>query len=258
LGIVLKSNCSICEIDENWEAKFSKCENIIRSWMGRDLTMIGRITLVKSFLAPQFLYLMQSVFLPQQIIDRINTLFFKYIWSKGHMYKESDLRTVKERVKRKTLVKSYQDQGLNMIDMNHFQIAFACKWISNLESDNSASWKRIPLYHYSQILPGLNIFKCNVPFKEVRGIPKYFPNFYKKILVIWLDNNCYLDRLQNTITSAQLLWNNKLIAYRNNPLYVKRWINAGILFVSDFLDERGNIDYNILYQKIRNGPITVM
>lgn len=75
----MKSDQRLNEIEENWELKFMKCENIIRSWMTRDLTMMGRISLVKALLAPQFLYLMQAYILPEKVINRINQLFFKYI-----------------------------------------------------------------------------------------------------------------------------------------------------------------------------------
>ena len=57
LGITIQGDKLIHQIEENIEIRINKCINIIKSWKRRYLTIAGKITLVKSFLLPQFLYL---------------------------------------------------------------------------------------------------------------------------------------------------------------------------------------------------------
>ena len=77
-------------------SKFVKCENIIKSLRYRNVTIMGRITIAKTFLAAQFIYLMQSTILSDNILKSINTLLFKFIWNL--IYKEEDLKRVTEKV----------------------------------------------------------------------------------------------------------------------------------------------------------------
>ena len=118
LGVHFKNDCRASNVSENWTSKLSKMEGIMKSWMMRNLTILGKITLVKSFLASQFIYIMQGLILPQDVLTRINTLLFKYIWNSKHIYKESDLKKkVVEKVKRSTLIQDYSKGGLNIIDV---------------------------------------------------------------------------------------------------------------------------------------------
>ena len=50
-------------------------------------------------------------------------------------------------------------------------------------------------------------------------------------------------------------YNNKII-YRNNCIFIPRWIKHGISFVSDIMTENGQISYNKVIQKIQDTGIT--
>ena len=106
----------------------------------------------------------------------------------------------------------------------------------------------------------LNIFRCNVSAKTFKGNPKYLPRFYKTILNIWLESGCSDQNLYdgNILNSSQLLWNNKYITFKANPLYLERWIKAGVLVASDILTRDGQFDYQKLYSKLPDNAITQM
>ena len=143
-----------------------------------------------------------------------------------------------------------------MIDIEHFQIAFACKWVKHLENETYSAWKQIPLYYYGKILPKLNVFMSNITFDEIRGFPKYFPSFYKMVIQTWLDNGCSNAISMEYNNSTHMLWNNKLLIHKGTILYLPRWIKAGILYLCDILDFTGNLDYIKLYSKVPNNAIT--
>ena len=60
---------------------------------------------------------MQATILKEDVLDRINRLFFKFIWGKSGTFQESHIAKTTERVKRSTIIQSFENKGLNMIDI---------------------------------------------------------------------------------------------------------------------------------------------
>ena len=74
--------------------------------------MLGRIVIAKTFLMSQFLYIMQATILPETVLKRINSLLFKYIWSKKDTDNEIEQNRITEKVKRTTMIQSYEKGGI--------------------------------------------------------------------------------------------------------------------------------------------------
>ena len=64
----------------------------VRVWKWRDLTIIGRIQLVKTFIIPTFLYRASLICVDKEFVNEVNKIIFDFIW-KG-----------KDKVKRRVLV----------------------------------------------------------------------------------------------------------------------------------------------------------
>ena len=255
LGLYLKGDKLMHQIPENWESKIVKCENIIKSWRNRNLSIAGKIILAKSLLTSQFVYVMQATILPSTVIKRINTLLFKFIWCKQDIYKEDELKHVTERVKRTSIIQKHENQGLNMIDMDCMQISLAINWVKRLKETGNGSWKHIIKFHLNKICPNLGILKSNTHFDKLRGLDKTLPYFCMQLLKIWTKELFRNDEL-TCENSTQLIWNNNLITYKNSVIYIKRWINCGIVYVSEIINENGQIDYGKITRKIPDSPLT--
>ena len=72
----------------------------LRIWKWRDLTIIGRIQLVKTFIIPTFLYRASLICMDKEFVNEVNKIIFDFIW-KG-----------KDKVKRCVLVGDIEDGGL--------------------------------------------------------------------------------------------------------------------------------------------------
>ncbi len=240
LGVKFKNDTPASNIDLNWSSKITKCENIIKMWLGRNLTIIGKITLIKTFLIPQFIYLMQGLIPPKCTLDRINRLLFKFIWSKKQ-YRESDLALVVERVKRETLIHDYNEGGLRMIDIRQMQYSLAIKWISKLSMPGDGIWRALPLYYLNKFGQRLLIFQMNTQFRDLRGWEKYYPQFYKSLIEIWykIPSRNNEHDLEN---SSEVIWNNDLFKYKGKIIFNKRWINKDIICVGDLISDYKIID----------------
>ncbi len=161
LGITMYSDRRLEEVEENWKSRISKCENIIKSWSYRNLSLIGKIVLVKSLLASQFVYLMQCMFLPCDVLNKLNTLFSRFVWSKVGDNIMDQTRKIIERVKRDVMKQSYGTGGLNMVDMNTVQNKLCFKWILRLNKNPTGRWAYIPLHYYDKLGIGVSVFNSN-------------------------------------------------------------------------------------------------
>ena len=54
----------------NWENKLSECETSIKNWLKRNLTFIGKIKVIKTLILSKFVYLVQSLKVPQDVIKK--------------------------------------------------------------------------------------------------------------------------------------------------------------------------------------------
>ena len=85
LGIYLSNSIPASEIDDNW---LPRIENIVRTivtWSKRNCSIMGKICVVKSLLLPQIIFAMQALVAPADIIKKLNTLFFRFIWKKKNL-----------------------------------------------------------------------------------------------------------------------------------------------------------------------------
>ena len=96
-------------IELNYNDKLVKLDNIISHRNRRDLTPLGRITVVKTLILPMFIHLF--VFLPQPgeaICKVLNDKVLKIVWQGP------------SKIKAKVITKDFDEGGLKMVDINAF------------------------------------------------------------------------------------------------------------------------------------------
>lgn len=98
-GKTFANNAEV-ETQNNIISKIKKLENSINSWNKRNLTIEGRILVLKTFGISQTLYTMQNTTYGEEHLKNIEKIIFKFIW-KG-----------KDRIKRSIMVKDYHLGGL--------------------------------------------------------------------------------------------------------------------------------------------------
>ena len=70
--------------EENWERKFQDLESVLTSWSSRSLSFHGQALIVNSLGLSMFWYLLSFTCLPDQILQRINTSVFSFVWKQKH------------------------------------------------------------------------------------------------------------------------------------------------------------------------------
>ena len=168
----------------------------LRIWKWRDLTIIGRIQLVKTFIIPTFLYRASLICMDKEFVNEVNKIIFDFIW-KG-----------KDKVKRRVLVGDIEDGGLKAPHLDSIiktQRILCCK---KLASEDLSSWKII-LLHYLKPVGGKFILGCNF---DVKKLPIKLPGFYEECLKDFsrcsAANKVSLDNINVVDISTIILWNN--------------------------------------------------
>ena len=89
----------------------------LRIWRWRDLTIIGRIQIVKTFIIPIFLYRTSLISLDKEFVKEANKIIFDFIW-KG-----------KDKVKCSGLISDIEDvNNLNIQDLNGKDLSKVILW----------------------------------------------------------------------------------------------------------------------------------
>ena len=64
----------------NFNHKLQKLQTNLDMWRARDLTLFGRVLIIKSLGLPQLIYSVSNLDVPQEIISTIKTKLFNFLW----------------------------------------------------------------------------------------------------------------------------------------------------------------------------------
>ena len=92
--------------DLNSQEVLLKVKNILNQWSRRKLTLIGRITVIKSLALSKFVHLFISLPAPpNELIKELEKMFYKFLWNSGP-----------DRIKRRIIIKNIEYAGLRMVE----------------------------------------------------------------------------------------------------------------------------------------------
>ena len=101
LGIYFTRNLKRKE-DLNYKEILSKIKRLVGWWKQRDLTIMGKVQLLKTYVLSKFNYVSSLITVPKSILEEVERISFDFIW-RG-----------KDRIKRKILYQDYEFGGLRM------------------------------------------------------------------------------------------------------------------------------------------------
>jgi len=213
----------------NVDELISAIQQKLRIWKWRDLTIIGRIQIVKTFIIPILLYRASLIQMGKDFVKQANKIIFDFIW-KG-----------KDKVKRSTLVGEIEDGGLKAPHLESIietKRVLCCK---KLASDQPSSWKTI-LLHYLKPVGGKLVLCCNF---ELQKLPIKLPKFYEECLKSFAKcsaaNRGGLQDLNGNDLAKIVLWNNKFICIGSKSVYFKKLAEKGIIRIGDLISDNNEL-----------------
>ena len=120
--------------ESNIQNRIDSMTKLIQTWMGRNITPIGRVTVFKSLILSKIIHLLQSLPSPNKTtIKNIEKIAHNFIW-----------RNKRHQVNKNTLSLELEQGGLNMIDMVDFDLSLKITWLHKLHFSHE-EWEEFAL-----------------------------------------------------------------------------------------------------------------
>ena len=235
LGIYFKPNQAASNLEENWTRRIDAMHKTINIWSKRDIGIFGKIVIIKSFIVSQFVFVMQSIGIPEQVLTTINKTLYKFVWQR-----KTSNRKAFEKVKRKVMEADINQGGVNMINIFNLQKSFYLQWVGKLKtSQNYENWTFIPKWHLNNIASGTQAFDINCSSKALSPNSNIKSPFWQEVLHNHLNSKTIMKEkdVRKERYQEQMLWNNSMIRYKGKVLFFPTWKRAGIEQMQDLIVE---------------------
>ena len=213
----------------NFEGKLNTMKKLLVTWKKRNLTPLGKITIIKTLVIPKITHLLINLPDPDPtFFNELEKELFNFLWNGK-----------KNKIKKSVVYKSLREGGLNMVDIRNFTSIMKLSWLRRLM--NTSKWKENTLNMYP-LLSNLDEFGseyANVLMQRLNNpFWKDVLRHYKKLCQICTSQSCDEFLCENIHYNANILRD-------KNVVYVKEWCNAGIIYVKHLIKEDGTyLSYN--------------
>jgi len=221
LGISFNKN-NIVD-NETYSNALNKLKSKLNMWKMRNLSLIGKIQIIKTFGVSQMLYISNMVGCPEYFIDEVKKYIYDFLWNG------------KDKVKRKVMVADYNNGGLKMIDIDTVIKTQKILWMKRYFQEYDHTWKQYLRGHISRmggdsiLFGGVEITDATIPhfyLRCINGINEY------------IEGN--MDNFPHTVFH-QSIWHNKRIQVQKNTIFFQDLIRIGIKQIKDVFNARGEI-----------------
>ena len=213
----------------NYEVKLNYFRKILDNWNHRNLTMYGKVCIIKSLALPKLVHLFSSLPNPPiNFIKNIEDACFDFIWNGKN-----------DKIKRTTMYSNYDKGGLRIPNIRYFIMAQKISWVKKILDDtNFADWKTLFLSSVERY--GGNYIwlskSTNIPFI------KNLNPFWKDVYESWVTLTCLTKIKDNEEEHPlkQTIFHNINIKINKRTIFYRDWLDNGIKYINDLLDEEAN------------------
>ena len=156
----------------NFEEKLVTLKKVLSQWMSKNLTLIGRVCIVKTLAIAKLVHNTPVLTMPTKFAEKVNDICFKFTWN----FKP-------DKIKRHTIIGHVDKGGLNMVDFNMVVKSLKAAWVKRLCEGDGTKWCFIFSTVTSQY-GGRAIFDCNFDTRDL-DFASHVPKVYRDILTVW-------------------------------------------------------------------------
>lgn len=194
-------------------------------WKSRNLSLLGRIQIVKTFGLSKFLFITNMVAVPKDVINKIEKLVFNFLWSGP------------DKVKRNVAVGDYIDGGLQVPDVKSRIVTQRVLWIKRLLYGKEHSWKEFPRFLLEKY-GGINILNGRTDVVFLKSCLKNVP-FYLELIEAWKKVNGASNSEEAIYNTS--IWCNTDVKIGGRSVYYKDLSESGLNKVADLYRENGSL-----------------
>ena len=215
-------NCA----DLNFEALEARVCATLQQWSQRSLTIKGKITVAKSLIVSQMVYIMATTRIDEKHLALIQSHIMSFLW-----------RGRPPKVAKSTITMPVEKGGLNAPDLHLMNRAYRISWLGKLVKLKETLFVKVLQNKLHFTLGNL----VNVDIDERWLKNRQIPEFYKEML-IWYRASCPVtEPYCGKSVRQQYIWHNKALIVGGKSLCHKRLADAGITLIDDIVDTVGRI-----------------
>ena len=154
LGIWFSNNHNDA-IDLNYSPKIEKVKTLLQIWLGRHLSLKGKITILRALIISQISFLFT--------VEKLDKLLLSFLW-----------RNKTPKVKKETIIASIGDGGLKMPDIFEINKAAKITWVKRLAIEEDGKWKdltykllNIDRQYFVYKMPPAYVDACKTKLKQL-------------------------------------------------------------------------------------------
>ena len=211
LGIDIHPDIEMLQ-EQNYNTILPKVEEILHTWSKRQLTTIGRITIINSLISTLFVHKFLALPSPtSQFFTMYKKLITKFLWSDGPA-----------KIAYNKLIQDHENMGLKLVDLElkdlALKAAWPVRWNNKDPGDSKLILNQLPIKDSS-------IWDCNIKSSDISKITP--PNLVSPIYAIWsawakLTYNADISDFDEII--FQTICGNSNIRQCNSPVFNKVWL----------------------------------
>ena len=217
LGIEYNMNALQQITELNLDLKIIEMERLSSIWRGRNLTLVGKITIIKTLMISKVIHILLSLPKPSdEYFDRKEKVFTKFLWQdKPPKFKLSTLENL-------TVNGGLQFPNIRKIDMT-----MKASWLKRLYKSD-VGWAATPL-HYG--LGKIYEFGDVFLFKKNTIRNEFWKDVVNSIYQLYI--NAKVKNQEHLLTTP-IWYNSYMIAEK-----MQSWFDKGIRTIGDLLDGDG-------------------
>ena len=220
LGVWFSDSLDVMS-DLNFNKCLEKLKCQLNIWQQRDLSLKGKITILKTLGISKIIYLSSLLYVPDWFIEKVNNLFTEFLWNGK-----------RAKVKLNTIIGEIAEGGLKMPHVDSMIKSLKLTWLCRYFNDNiMGKWKVLS----NKIL---GVPKDSIASKlDLMFLSQNTTSFYKQILNIWYSIYSMEPTNANNILHEHL-FANKFILIGNKPIMTgfDTWKQKDICCIQDLIN----------------------
>ena len=206
--------------DINIINKVKKMRQVLNIWSTRNLSLMGRIAIVKTLGISLLTYHMMNLEMPNTGLKALEKIIYEYIWQGKH----------KAKIKKSTLMAPIEKGGLNAPDIYTQNDAWKISWIEKL--CRPQKWNIFIRKELEKIGGIEYLINCNY---DIELLPIKLRKFWIEVLLVFQNINCTknVDNIQ--MIKTQIINNNQNILIGGQSFFKQKLQISEIDKVEDWI-----------------------
>ena len=217
---------------KNYLPLIGKVNTTLNAWYNRNLSLLGKIQVVNTLVASQFVY-KQMVLpnMPSNIIKCIDNSIRNFIWNGG-----------KSKIAYQILQNPKDLGGVNLVNIRSREIALKASWPQILSYENQYQLIVYSIMRCSRL--GNDIWRCSLLDEDIHKM-KFDRGFWRDILECWSKYNF----LHNFRVENQVIWYNSRCRLAGKPFIWNDILDKGLKFVYQLFVNQQFITYEAAWEE---------